>query len=267
MYRFLIWQLATTMKTAPFTLYPDATDPLNPHMPYGTPAGPCGCLPMIIGLVFFGLGAGVALFGMALFVHQNWLYNTRSTWTTGKVQSCTVNNVREEPSSIYVSYTYQVDGTAYSTFKQLQFKHCDDHMTNAAIRIQYLSNSPAVSRLEGEQAPFALPALAAAFTGALGLAGLMVWQMIQSQVYVRRQRRLRGGTLTLDGKIVSVRREQRWRSRAHYLVVTYRFTTLDGREVTRKAEAFRPDMIHSALPAAGTPVTVLYADDHAVTLR
>lgn len=80
--------------------------------------------------------------------------------------------------------------------------------------------------------------------------------------------RLRSGGVLLDGIVVNTRnfvRRTRFAS-YRYVEVTYAFTTPEGRPLTRKISAYRPDL-PSGLPPKGRAVRVLYAsDDVAVML-
>ena len=71
----------------------------------------------------------------------------------------------------------------------------------------------------------------------------------------------------LDGEIVKVEREEpREFHGPHYVIVTYKFETPDGRTLTRTMKNERHDLRNQDLPGVGTPVIVLYANDHAVIM-
>ena len=76
----------------------------------------------------------------------------------------------------------------------------------------------------------------------------------------------RTGTL-IDGEIVKVEREEpRELHGPHYVIVTYKFETPDGRNLIRMMKNERYDLRNQNLPGIGTPVVVLYANDHAVIM-
>jgi hypothetical protein len=72
------------------------------------------------------------------------------------------------------------------------------------------------------------------------------------------RRRLNKYALILDGEII----EACWRAdgRPEKIHIRYCFTTPDGKTRYGRQQRHRPDLEDQALPAAGTPVHILYVD-------
>lgn len=108
--------------------------------------------------------------------------------------------------------------------------------------------------------------------GSLGIFGLGfgIFVILLIRRALRAQfayRRLNSRGMLLDGTVVETKnavRRTRFSS-YRYVDVTYQFVTPDGRTLTRKLSAYRPDL-PSGLPPKGRAVRVLYADDNAVVM-
>jgi hypothetical protein len=89
--------------------------------------------------------------------------------------------------------------------------------------------------------------------------GQLAWRAL---VNGQRNRRLGTDGQLLAGEVVSARWKY-FRRRRRVPVLQYRFSTADGRTLTAEQPGV-PNPLHSApkeLPAPGTPVAVMYADD------
>jgi hypothetical protein len=106
----------------------------------------------------------------------------------------------------------------------------------------------------------------------VGLLWVLRWGFREVQRYRRARRvfpRLQSEGVLLAGELTSIERRIISSSRLpsqHWIDVTYRFTTPDGRTLTGQQAWQREDLRKARLPKAGTPVRVLWAGEVAIVL-
>lgn len=92
----------------------------------------------------------------------------------------------------------------------------------------------------------------------IGFRGIVLFVLKFRQLHLlRRQGEIR------DGEVIQCLGKKEGQSK-HGLVVSvrYKFLSPQGIELAGKQVALRNDLIGKPLPEPGTPVTVLYANDH-----
>ncbi len=153
----------------------------------------------------------------------------------------------------------------------INYYSCHEFMLQGQLHIVYLPDAPAKFRVADSGLaiqPFAdlfgaISGILIAFFGIVGLYWLLVRQIQRIGRWFRLQRHseLRDGTIIgckvtlsmLTGKTTAE-------------IITYQFTSPNGTVISGKQRARRDDRIRKQFPAPGTPVSVLYADDHAYYL-
>src|SRR5258708_18221579 len=160
-------------------------------------------------------------------------------------------------TSYYIDYELKVDGQVYKKHVGIGIDLYNRLLIGDAVQVKYLPSDPNVSVLTGSDKDdtdrnSGILALVIVLPICLIISGLIL-------LNDRKNRRLSKGQL-LPGTVVGA--PGRSGSRGSYLVtIDYRFTSPYGQETTRGQAGNRPDLRKTALPAAGTPVTVLYVDD------
>lgn len=179
------------------------------------------------------------------------------------------NNVR-------ASYSYVVDGQTFTGEHSIANlgSRCEEYPAGVTYAGLYLLSNPAESRVVDERVSTAawyriMSYAAFTFTGvSCGYVGIaLILHLLLGLIGSLRYLRLKSKGILLDGELVDIKEEKVGRYKTdHRLNVTYRFQTPDGRTLTRKQCKIRNDLRLVKLPAVGTPVSVLYADDDAVVM-
>lgn len=160
-------------------------------------------------------------------------------------------------TSYYIDYEFKIDGQVYKKHVGIGSDLYNRLLIGDPVHIKYLPSDPSVSVLSGTDKDdtdrnSSIAMLAIVLPTCLIISGLIL-------LNDRKNRKLSRGQL-LPGTITAVR--GRNGSRGSYLVsIDYRFTNPFGQEITKSQTGNRPDLRRAGLPAAGTPITVLYVDD------
>src|SRR5262249_35329654 len=157
-------------------------------------------------------------------------------------------------TSYYIDYEFKVTGQVYKRHVEIGNALYSRLLIGKTVQIKYLPSDPNTSVLTGADKDATEQGngiLATALT--VPICRLIAGLILRTDL---KNRRLSKGQL-LPGKILSA--QGRAGSRGSYLVtVEYSFTNPGGQQLTRKEVQNRPDLRRSTLPAAGTPITVLY---------
>jgi hypothetical protein len=218
-------------------------------------------------------------FVMSLFFIYNTLiipllFERFSTETTGQVVDCRIAE-RKIGDVPIITYAYTWNNRAYRGSSDIVGAGTSDCSAyqNQTLTIIVLSVDPARSFPKIAQTPYFHSQESALLAGSLFLAFaslLFAFQFLQTVLIYRRVGRifprLKNGTL-LPGKILKVSGYRTkniigYRPRVYVVTVTYEFETPSKRRLTGRAQAIRPEL-KDDFPPVGTPVSVLYADDHA----
>lgn len=169
------------------------------------------------------------------------------------------------------TYTYDVDGISFEDTHLISpdDKTCSDFPMGRSVSIQYLENEHSESRVTEADANRSHIASVLFYTSIPFALSLMVYLgsllplkwLNRRRKLAKYQRIIKSGR-ALHGEII----DASYKSHSGMLSLAYRFTTPDGRELTRKAQKVRHDLDNKSLPAPGTPVQILYADDRAFVL-
>ncbi len=176
-------------------------------------------------------------------------YTTRSS---GKNASTTYHIAFQ-----FVATAGKAEGQTISAEQTVSSDAYNRLAPGTSIEVRFLPDDPHGVRLAGKFADdsgyLMFLIFAIIFVAISGL--LMLWQVR----YMLRNRRLVQTGQLLKGQVVKCGGK---RSKNSYSInLAYTFQTPDGRWLKRTEKAGRNDLRASMLPSAGTPVTVLYADD------
>lgn len=161
----------------------------------------------------------------------------------------------------YITYAYFVrtdnpDQPARYTFRQKVSNDTYNSLSDGSkITVRYLPDSPEISRFvddtEDDGKLFAL-------IGSLIAGGTLVASSFSLRTRAR-NRRLEHEGQFIAGKITETNGMSM--KSGYQVTLTYTFISPEGSSLTRKESAIRNDLRKKALPAIGTPVAVVYADE------
>jgi hypothetical protein len=160
-------------------------------------------------------------------------------------------------TSYYIDYEFKAGGQTYKKHVQIGSGLYNNTYIGDSVSIKYLPTDPNVSVLTGDykddtERNNGIILMAIFLPTCLIIGALILWVDGSN-------RRISGGQL-LAGQIISS--QGRAGSKGTYNVtIEYGFTNPYGQQLTKKQTSNRPDLRKSPLPAAGTPVAVLYVDD------
>lgn len=264
----------STVKTK-FTLHEDykdftsgATqlkqDTLVPYSSQGSPGCSlllsAGAIIMMIMMVFW------ATYEIAFpFLFQHF-----SAETTAQVIECEVKK-SDRTRSTWLTYTYTWNGRPMTSSASVSYgsTDCNEYL-NQMYTIRVLIPDPSHTSLPiAENSRSTLERL-----GLIGLAiGVAFATFGAAHKYLRdivlqlyskaRYRRLLRQSILLEGEIIRIHSYKPSKTQDTIVSVTYQFQTPHKKSLTGWAEAKRNDLRDTPLPPVGTPVAVLYADDHA----
>lgn len=239
----------------------DESGPLPDTVPLG-----CALIPLVV------VVSGLAFLWVAR-MHQRQLDSFKANMATTKGVvidgwvSSTPVDLGPEPGMLsgseddyHIGYQFEVPAPAGPKRLQADASVSEEAYNSlkkgAELTVRYDRTNPSFSRIEGETGllPFVLVTFGVMQVG-VGVIGVPV-------VLMERKKKLalaRGGE-RLAGRIVECagRRDDD----GHLQVdVKYQFVSPSGREISASRTAARPDLTEQTLPAAQTPVIVLYASD------
>lgn len=258
----------------PFFLDPDYEHRLpGPlHLKFSTmgAGGRYSCCCMVPLTLFALLLAAVMAFGLVSLAREL-PQEIRIRYLDGKDTQVTALGC--DPKNDAITYTYTIAGRRYERthWVNLHSFSCKSVPSGRLLAAKYLPGDPsqilltdsAVSRQGWE-----LVILYGLFFVAAALFILMATALVTSLPAMARApsryQRLVDHGLLLDGEIVRARHQiVISRSSTYAIRVVYRFTTPQGRVLKGSQWRDREDLRGRAFPPAGTPVRILYADDHA----
>lgn len=256
---------------------------------------------MTAGEIFIGLGFCLMIVGVLLTIfiyteQRHERFRREGVETTFRITACqTIRNSSKSGTSYSanITFSYQVNGELYSDTARLSGK-CDRYPIEQQLTGVYLAGQPyetlVISMAQLER-PFYTRQNGfwwGCLFGAGAAAGALYF--IRKYVVARNkiQRLTENGRL-LNGRILQARSELRNKSRHHYVVIQYVFASPEGNRLTGRQDNHREDLRPPTppgwfsrwfsgdrekrkqediprLPASGTPVLVLYADDRTYLL-
>ncbi|MBN8640032.1 MAG: DUF3592 domain-containing protein [Anaerolineae bacterium] len=156
----------------------------------------------------------------------------------------------------FVTYRYNVNGRIYEAHEEVTSTGYSNLRTGTDVRVLYVADSPDVARLaEIYRAPAVTTEKRwwAFGFGAIIFFLAVLWKEFQSYRYSRLGKLCSGELIAAEGRKVV---------RLGFVVTfRYKFQSPEGKTVSGGFEMRREDLRDAPLPAAGSPVQVLYIDD------
>lgn len=172
---------------------------------------------------------------------------------------------RGKSTSYTVTYAFTVDGQRYVVSQQVDYNVYNK--ANEIVDVTYWPPNPNFARLSGEYevgnmlfgslVQLGCPGTFVILMGAFAIVGFRDWRKLMAK-----QRRLREEGRLLYGEVITSRGYFKPKQ-GYRVTVRYGFRTPDpdGRWVSREETRVMNWMQRKPLPAKGTPVAILYADD------
>jgi hypothetical protein len=158
-------------------------------------------------------------------------------------------------TTYYAEYQYEVAGTPYYGSHSVSYELYNRVEKGGGVNILYAPSNPGLARIDGTN-DVSMPAFLTLF--ALLWNGIS-WGIFGSIIVShRRDRELARDGQLVRGELVSASGQTGSKGK-YYVTARYRFQPPDsGEPIVRNQTALRSDMRNTAMPAAGTPVMVLY---------
>jgi hypothetical protein len=260
----------STVKT--FTLHENYKDfkpsqteiSLETLVPYSA-QGPIGCLLPL--LMFAGL---MFITCIATIYHETGvplLFQHFSQETVAQVIVCQVSETKPNNYVLQLAYSYTWNSRPLVGQANLYGHNpegCASYL-NQTIAIRVLEPDPNQTRIAAQMSPAILLTFIAVVMGGFGAYGVYLFLyviILRIRVRFSHPRLTRAGIL-LEGEILSVRGYSPNKTRDYVVLVKYGFETPRKKYLKGYVEAKRNDLSATSLPPVGTPVAILYADDHA----
>lgn len=232
----------------------------------------CGCSSMM--LLFF-IPASLMLPLVFLFgIWSYWSFEVSGVDVIATVTECQMQEHGENYFEPAIVYTYMLDDETYKNRHTVLWRavNCGDFPVGSNLEAQYLLDDPSQSRITDADAKATLFwrvfQYGGLICGAIMMIGFTIYGISGVIKYIMARRSyplLRKKGILLEGEIVNAEHQKRGEyENFHFVKITYEFETPDGRILTRSLSRRREDLKDKELPAVGTPITVLYADDYAV---
>jgi hypothetical protein len=235
----------------------------RPHFP--SVGLPIPDLYVIIVLIFALFMTLVALQGGGEFLR--WLVTTVAGITI-RANVVDKQQVQSRPAAYEVKFAFTVNDQRYEVTQRVDKAAYDK--ANETVQVNYWSPNPQVARLSGEYevSNMLINSLAQAGCSSIFvivMLAIAVARLSKWRKSLARQWALRNDGRLLYGEIISATADES--SRRGYLVtVHYSLTTPDGRTLKRKQLRTLNHLRGKPLPAKGTPVALLYADDKTIEM-
>lgn len=176
----------------------------------------------------------------------------------------------------YVTYRYSVQDRVL-TKEQFVTKATFDKLANGdTVTIKYLQTDPTMAELNGSDSTNGL-AQNGYFMAVFGILGVLtalvflvfhVWQFWRDDLLVRKGQLLMGEVTKCEGNLDVTKTSLDSTSygaalRGNYTIaLSYTFRTHDNKEIADTVKAKRNDLIDHVLPEQGTPIALLYLNEH-----
>ena len=216
------------------------------------------------------------VFGILGFLVDRFLFNHFSEVVDAQIIACEVQYSSKGGYTPKLTYSYVWNQTSFTDTALMMGAHnnpdfCENTL-NKTIAIRVLTPNP--KRTQPLLAEASTLPLEGVIIIVVVLIGLLIFRdavyesaesvMLHISAAIAPRRLNREGII-LEGEIIYVVGffSEPPKPYPYVIGVIYRFENADKQQLTGYAEARRDDLKDSELPPIGTPVAVLYADDHA----
>jgi hypothetical protein len=223
----------------------------------------CLLIPFLILIAFCFVGLAVIA---ALSIGRETLFKYDSQIITAQVMNCEIGYV-EGRAFPRLNYTFKVENQTYKgnvSDRNIDRYSCENYPSDTTLQLRYLRSDPRFSRETDYRDDYS------SFFSTVTCIGSMIMLWITMSLSRALYRYLEATSIAgqlkrtgilLEGELVSIR--GMFRAKGSYVVVAhYKFMSPHSSLITGYSEAHRSDLKGSPLPLIGTPVTILYADDH-----
>jgi hypothetical protein len=230
---------------------------------------------MLVLVAFFGCMAAAFIYIAYIGVRDFWQFNINGVETLATVGNCEIEGDGTKYERLRLTYSYTVANIVYDARDSIPTKYanCEQFLTGNQVSIQYYNHNPAMSRIEEHpqwsHVIFGEPIILLCAIPLFSIISLLGAGSIVIEFQARYQHRLlRREGILLYGEVVTAEYEkgQTGSGNSYTLKITAEFETPDGRLISRVFEGKTENFISRVLPQPGTPVQLLYANDHAVIM-
>ncbi|MFN8374501.1 MAG: DUF3592 domain-containing protein [Anaerolineae bacterium] len=247
------------LKHKPFVLNPDYAAVVEGSTPFAPPPSQrfqTSCL--MLALIPFVLAGLTLVIVSARQWYVYWQLYARGIVTQAQViERYTDSDAEETLYYLRVRFTAH-DQQVYEPALQISSELYTHYAPEDSLEIRYDPNAPTTLRAAAQNR---LPLLESFLSGFALLWNIFVWGVILGALnFHRKMTRLAASGETLSGELTSA---SGGKDDYDHFQVVFRYTFLSpaGQTLRGTAYAQRDDLLN-ALPAPGTPVVVLYVDDH-----
>lgn len=216
---------------------------------------------LIVFFMLFTFLSVILLIGILSEFTDAWRLQQSGVITQGRISSRTISSGKS--TSYYLIYQFNVNGSDTKFTRKQAVRHAtyEQHPEGSPVTVAYLPNNPNISRLAGKdsddsvmQTSLPVSIFMVFFTGAFMV--FLLRPVARDRWLARNGRILEGKVVKCDGRMAGSKH------RYFRLMVQYQFLSPSGLTLSGKQDARRDDMRYKLRPGPGTPVAVLYADDH-----
>jgi hypothetical protein len=245
----------------PFLIYPENVNYLSGKTrrpEYGQSDTNIGCallilIPMLLGAVFFVMWTGNLLYENARLLLEG-------TVTTGVVRQHYIDfaNSADDATTYHIVYGLTVDGAAYERDQSVPQDVHARYAVGEVVEVRYVPASPDISRIDG------VSTLWGDTASILFTAGWLFATVVVTVGYFATRHRL--GRLKRVGQVLVAELTgitgDDPNGEEYHIEVEVRFRSPSTLQwVAGKRKYMVLHLRHEALPQAGTPLRVVYADD------
>jgi hypothetical protein len=218
-------------------------------------SGGYGCI-LLVFIPFLAVGLFFLAYGVKS-VYEWQRLTAEGVTTRGKFIDRSISYDSDDDESYYVTFQFGLDNQTYVVEQNVDSGIYSRAETGTVVDVVYVPDNPTLARVAGtETSPVD------AFMLVFGLCwNGFVWLVVLASIssWRKQQALQRSGRLT-RGEVVSC--SGRNSSKGGYIItLEYRFSPPDGgATITDKKTENRRDLRGQRLPAAGTPLAILYRD-------
>lgn len=258
----------STIKTK-FTLHREykhfipGVTPLN----FGTLGSSCGVMGCLLPVaLFYTVFACAMVFILYEFNVKPLVFRVLGREVSARVIGCDVITGKHD-AEIGVSYRYSYtwSGVSYSDTGRVYGEGLSDCQQSESVTVDILPANPDVTLLakytlqDSFMAGLILMMGLFVIFGALAMGYGYIQYIRNSWMYPR----LVKSGVVREGYITHISGETASKSRSYWVSLKYQVKSPTGKVLKGSGRAHRQDLEGKQLPPVGTPVAVLYADDHA----
>lgn len=196
------------------------------------------------------------LFAVPFYAQLRETWNEQALRADGRSTTGRIIGLATSGEHHFVTFRYNVNGRTYEAQNEVVSTGYRNLRTGTDVRVLYVADSSDVARLAES---YRAPAVTTENRwwvfgfGAIIFFLAAFWKEFQSYRYSRLGKLCSGELISVEGrKVVRI---------GFVVTFRYKFQSPEGKTVSGEFEMRREDLRDAPLPAAGSPVKVLYIDD------